>query len=162
MFESEKHAAKLDKHSFLYTSSLSNEEVVKLFLKNQINLDASAIVEDISLDETTIIARKIINALLSISLELYPTLLDKSIEDKVFCASDIPQFSNMETAMYYIPKLLFEERSVFTYSEIGNLIHNCKSEVASKKYGENHAKLTVMMGLACFTKKKDVLQSRIQ
>ena len=99
MFESEKHAAKLDKHSFLYTSSLSNEEVVKLFLKNQINLDASAIVEDISLDETTIIARKIINALLSISLELYPTLLDKSIEDKVFCASDIPQFSNMETAM---------------------------------------------------------------
>ena len=33
MFESEKHAAKLDKHSFLYTSSLSNEDKLKYFGK---------------------------------------------------------------------------------------------------------------------------------
>ncbi len=131
--------------------SMSDVQIVQAFLKNKLKPDAvenNTQLLDLGIDYASVV----LNAFLHVPLYRFPQLLvDIPCRDSLI-AADIPQFSNLETAMYYIPKLLIENESL-TYRELGMRIYPCKSIGAAAKYGENHAKLTVGLGLAKTTKK---------
>jgi len=62
--------------------------------------------------------------------------------------STVPQFSSFDEAVGPMLKCI-NERECATYTELGSVIDTgiAKTEVAKKKYGENHAKLATLMGL---------------
>ena len=132
---------------------LSDLQIVQQFLLGNLNLNENALYNGVEQHDMSAYANRILDALLNTPLEVFPQILmSLSIKVKLSTA-DILQFSNMETAMYYIPKLLVDKDNCLTYRELGMMIHPCVSNMAAAKYGENHAKLTVAIALASTTKK---------
>ena len=78
----------------------------------------------------------------------------KKIPNKEKIAPDnIPQFSDLATAMYFVPEVLKKSGVALGYAEIGEkLLSNEKNSVANKKYGENHSKLSALLDLAVVSK----------
>ena len=140
-------------YTHLLDDRTSNECIVQMFLSRMVNLDSQEFQKEINQSTLDRVVMKLFNALLHTPLEIIPDLLTDVPCKTVFTTADIPQFSNMETAMYYIPRLLDESDSSLTYRELGMKIHPCKSLGAAAKYGENHAKVTMSIALAVPTKK---------
>lgn len=71
------------------------------------------------------------------------------------CASTIPQYSNFEDGTYNLLNLLDNNLGTgYTYLELGKLLQEPGKKIgAYTKYGENHAKLSVILGLAYIEKK---------
>ena len=65
-------------------------------------------------------------------------------------SSNIPQFSNLSDAINSVPDILFRSGKTMTYNEVGYYLDDGrnKTEVAQKKYGENHSKLATLLDLA--------------
>ena len=100
----------------------------------------------------------IVKFLMSISLdELITNICKCSISD--FTAENVIQFSNFEHAYINLPCLLLNEHRALDFNEIGSKIMHSKSEIACKKYGENHAKLASEMSFVTLERKGKVLVS---
>ena len=147
------HGIPLDSlHDINSYLNLTNEQIVQAFLQGNLDIAISSTINH-SDQVRTDYAQRILNSLLCVPLHVYPQLVKNIQRREKITTADILQFSNMETAMYYIPKLLDDKGDSFTYRELGMLIHPCKSMVAAAKYGENQAKLTMAIALANATKK---------
>lgn len=75
--------------------------------------------------------------------------------DTELCSSTIPQYSNFNDGTYNVLTLLDNNSNTgYTYLELGKLLQGPgKKDGAYIKYGENHAKLSVILGLAYIEKK---------
>lgn len=62
-------------------------------------------------------------------------------------AADVPCFSSLENGASRLNELLLFSPDGLTFSEIGYQLMNSVSDVARKKYGENHSKLAATMSL---------------
>lgn len=63
--------------------------------------------------------------------------------------SNIPQYSNFATAVICVPEILVKSSEPLSYKALGSeLSPESKSDYAIEKYGENHGKLAVALGLA--------------
>lgn len=136
-------------NAFSTLAEMSDIQIVQSFLSGNLKRETTLH----NKKERELIAQKILSALLNTPLSSFRGILQSIPCSDNLTTADIPQFSNMETAMYYIPKLLVERNDSFSYRELGMLIHPCKSICAAAKYGENQAKLTISLALAQSTTK---------
>ncbi len=80
-------------------------------------------------------------------------LIDNIIVNKTnICAKDIPQYSNFENAIIGVNRILSFSEGPLSFEELGKKLVNSKSEVACKKYGENHAKVAQELSLVTIDK----------
>lgn len=105
--------------------------------------------------------------MLALSQEILNTLIKEDINDivrflqsesKSFAISkrDVPQFSSIEDSAYRVPSIV-EGCHVedLTYTQMGFMLRTTpRTDVADHKYGENHAKTAVMLGLCAIIKHK--------
>lgn len=86
----------------------------------------------------------IIKFLLSIPMDDFiKNILKMEIEE--FTAENIVQFSNFNHAYKELLSILLFENKALGYNDLGSKLMHSKSEVACKKYGENHSKLASEM-----------------
>lgn len=76
---------------------------------------------------------------------------NQSLEDVL--PSNIPQFSNLTDAYISTPNILGLSGQSMAYDELGVYLDNGKekTEVAQRKYGENHSKLAALLDLVVIT-----------
>ncbi len=72
-------------------------------------------------------------------------------------SSQIPCFSNMEKGASRLNELLLFSKNGLTFEQIGYQLIKAKSNCAKIKYGENQAKLALMMSLVSFDKKRPIV-----
>ena len=152
------------------TTNTSSEEICKFKETFFTFFDFS---EDLILSYNDILDNYIINAMsldndlkdyinnLSLDNPFYKNSYLYSVlqHDTELCASTIPQYSNFNDGTYNILSLLDNNsKTGYTYLELGKLLQEPgKKDGAYTKYGENHAKLSVILGLA-YIEKKDKLK----
>ena len=72
----------------------------------------------------------------------------KSLNDlRRLQSADVPCFSSLENGASRLNELLLFSPDGLTFSEIGYQLMNSVSDMARKKYGENHSKLAATMSL---------------
>ncbi len=92
-------------------------------------------------------------ALIAIPFQDYLDFINKDIMSPVVLSFDVPQFSNIDAAIYGITDTLSSnELKGYRFEEIGEMLQPGKTTdiVANKKYGENHVKTASDLGL-CFS-----------
>ena len=66
---------------------------------------------------------------------------------------NVPQYSDLSTALYGVTAALRRKNCALTYEELGHeLYYGEKKSAADEKYGENHAKLAVQLDLVIIQK----------
>ncbi len=75
---------------------------------------------------------------------------------KDYSARDIVQFSNLDNAIMGVSSALKLKKVSLSFLEIGRILFFNKSDVACKKYGENHSKLARELSMVTFERKRDV------
>jgi len=90
------------------------------------------------------------STLLSIPLDVVLGAIQGSHSKEDVLPSNIPQFSSFPDAYSVTPKILFLSGQSITYDELGTYLDNGKdkTEIAKRKYGENHSKLATLLDLA--------------
>lgn len=92
-----------------------------------------------------------VNKILKVPYKSFLDHIRTNDYDICLLSSDVPQFSSIESATSKICTILKSQRSDqgHTFTEIGKLLLDDKirSEYALKKYGENHVKTAVDLGL---------------
>ena len=92
-----------------------------------------------------------IDDILSIPFRDYLGYIKGSIELPYVLSSDVPQFSSISSATdLFCSRLHNGKTSGYSFEEIGILLQpdSTKDFLANKKYGENHVKTAVELGLA--------------
>ena len=80
---------------------------------------------------------------------LKPTYIHKVVD-----SADIPQFSDLSSAIYRTPEIL-KDHGNLSFEEMGRRLWPTeRGAVADQKYGENHAKTAAQLGLATIIKGK--------
>lgn len=131
-----------------HDDELPSKEAVLAFLCKKENVEVLR-ESTLSLSTQLEIAHHLIESMLAIPLASLPDLLKEAGCMECISAANVPQFSNFSSALFYLPKRLNETKCSMSNVEIGYALHqDCASELAARKYGENHAKLAVACGLA--------------
>ena len=111
--------------------------------------------------KTAEVAKIIGDALLETPLEEIISILADSINYEKANAENIFQFSNLEHALINVPEILsmfVNSNEVLNFEKIGFYLERGEkgaklhSDVAMKKYGENHAKMAALLDLAVVSK----------
>ena len=98
-------------------------------------------------------ASTLVKVLLETPLIAFKNALASAQERENVTAENIPQYSDLAAAMYYVPLVLNNAPSPMTYEELGKkLLQGEKNSVANKKYGENHSKMAALLDLAVISK----------
>ena len=137
----------------LLDDSSRHEELLEKYLSKQIDLQCLSYPNAecrCNIDEIT---KKFVKIILSTPLDIFSEIVKKISNREKVVPDNIPQFSDMATAMYYVPEVLKKAGTGLGYAEIGEkLLSNEKNNIANKKYGENHSKLAAMLDLAVVSK----------
>ena len=124
----------------------SKNLIIKAFYNDEISIKR----EDFETEDKYHLSMK---ALVSVLLSATPTqiidIISPEYQTKQVNAANIPQFSNLSTAMYEVPRLLLERGlSDVKYADMGGLLWPEKRKLgADMKYGENHSKTAALIGL---------------
>ena len=97
------------------------------------------------------------DVLLSVELIEIIEILKEADLDNIL-PSNIPQYSKMDDAIHSVVDILFRTGEAnLTYEDLGYYLDGKdKSDVAQKKYGENHAKFATLLDLTSITALKNV------
>lgn len=92
-----------------------------------------------------------VNTILKVPYNSFLDHIRTNEYDICLLSSDVPQFSSIESATSKICTILKSQRidQGFSFTEIGKLLldNKARTEYALKKYGENHVKTAVDLGL---------------
>lgn len=122
---------------------IDDYSIAELYLTKQIDLQSKELNDETAHE----VAKRILEAILAIPIPEFTQILAKYEGIEPIVPAEIPQFSNIESAAIYLPSLLNTAEHPLTYLEVGYNLHECASDGAAKKYGENHAKLCISLGL---------------
>lgn len=97
--------------------------------------------------------------LINMSKILLGTSIENFIENfpsfnSIGGSNEVIQFSNFNNALDDVCRIVKFEGSEVTYSMLGQRLVNAKTEIANKKYGENHSKLAAELSFVILKKKK--------
>lgn len=134
---------------------LVKEESIRAFYAG--NLILSSV--DYGQDENYhVLLQALVNHILSTSLSKIIEIVKSAYIPFEINKANIPQFSNIDDCYYGVPKGISEsgwEWAVF--KKIGFLLRRSpRKDGADQKYGENHSKIAMMMGLTRIERNKGV------
>ena len=92
-----------------------------------------------------------INDVISIPYDVFLQYIKKTVELPYVISSDVPQFSSIDSAIDGICTKLHDlDARGYKFEEIGRILQPGRTDdtFANKKYGENHVKTAVELGLA--------------
>ncbi len=137
----------------LISDESRHNELLSKYFSKEIDLQCLTYENSECGQKAEIIAQQFVRVLLKTSVQEIIDII-KNIKDKEsVSAENIPQFSDLATAMYLVPKVLNETNAPITYAEMGRaILSGEKNDIADKKYGENHGKLAALLDLATVSK----------
>ncbi len=136
----------------LSNPSRKDELLIKYFTK-EIDLQCLTYENSECSLNATQAAKQLIDNLLDISVDALAQLIKSAENREMVTAENIPQFSDLATAMYLVPNVLNKISQPITYAEMGQrILRGEKNDVADKKYGENHGKVAALLDLAVVSK----------
>ena len=132
------------------------KQFIKLYFEKEIDLQCLSYKNSECADKDKIIDRWI-QILLKYSLEDIIDIIVKSENLEAVSKDNIPQYSDLMDSFYKVNIILVESEELMTFEEMGYYLgtghtNMNDSQVAQKKYGENHAKLATLLDLACISK----------
>ena len=92
-----------------------------------------------------------VNDIVSTPYEVFLNYIKGTVELPFVLSSDVPQFSSLDSATTKLCSLMASlPNNGLCFEEIGKILQPGRTEVvgANRKYGENHIKTAVMLGLA--------------
>lgn len=120
----------------------NNEEYVRKFMEKA---PESLVVFEKGTGEELEIVYEVLNHTPFSRFYAYVCKLDAS---RPVDAGEIPQYSDLQDGLERVEELLEFYPEGIPFSDLGYQLNRSKNELAQKKYGENHAKLAQMAGLA--------------
>ena len=139
----------------------NKRRLIQAYLTKQVDLECLRYRNAKCDIKTTEVAKIIGDALLETPLEEIISILADSINYEKANAENIFQFSNLEHALINVPEILsmfVNSNEVLNFEKIGFYLERGEkgaklhSDVAMKKYGENHAKMAALLDLAVVSK----------
>ena len=128
-------------------------ELIEKYFSKEIDLQCLKYENSECGDNPIIFAKQLVHILLSVSVADIINVIKNISDREDVTAENIPQFSDLATAMYLVPKVLNESNLPITYAEMGRaILGGDKNDIADKKYGENHGKLAALLDLAVVSK----------
>ena len=129
------------------------EELLEKYLSKQIDLQCLSYQNAECNEDRDEIINKFLKILLQTPKQDFEKIVKRISNKEKVAPDNIPQFSDLAIAMYYVPEVLKNAESPMEYAEIGaKLLSNEKNDIANKKYGENHSKLAALLDLAVVSK----------
>ena len=130
-----------------------HKELIEKYLSKQIDLQCLTYSNAECGKVNDEIVKKFVKVMLQTPIEDFAEIVKRISNREKVAPDNIPQFSDLAIAMYYVPEVLKNATSSLEYAEIGaKLLSNEKNDVANKKYGENHSKLAALLDLAVVSK----------
>ncbi len=134
---------------------MSLEEVVGKYFQKSIDLQCLTFPEISCVKYSkTKIAEWLCEKLLSMAVsEVFNIVCQYPSKENVL-PSNIPQFSNFSDAIFSTPYILGLSGQPMSFAELGVYLDNGKekSEIAQRKYGENHSKMAALLDLVVIYK----------
>ena len=138
-----------------YNGILDIDKVISNYMTKEIDLQCLT-AKDIQCDKIGAkeVAEWFIDVLLKKDVLSIVSMLKNSVTVEPISPSNIPQFSKFEDAYLHVLDILIKSRlDDLTYEKMGfYLERKQKTELANKKYGENHSKLAALLDLVVITK----------
>ena len=99
-------------------------------------------------------SRALIDAILNTSVEEAIDLIRSSENSEAVTKDNIPQFSDLDAALYGVADILWNSGKVLSFEDMGYYLKKDDSAdlIANKKYGENHAKLAALLDIVLIDK----------
>ncbi|MDD6441949.1 MAG: hypothetical protein PUG71_07570 [bacterium] len=134
----------------------TEKKFLKLYYEKEIDLQCLTYGNS-ECNDKDVIADRLIQILLKYTLEEIVDIIISSENLENVSKDNIPQYSDLNDAFYEVNKILVDSEQELTFEELGyylGKLHENMNDglVAQKKYGENHAKLAVLLDLACISK----------
>ncbi len=124
---------------------------IEIFFKRSKELEENIKFASANASYDTTSLQEYVNAILKVPYKSFLDYIRANDYDICLLSSDVPQFSSIDSATSKICTLLKSQRSDHgcSFTEIGKLLldEKTRSEYALKKYGENHVKIAVDLGL---------------
>lgn len=134
----------------------TEKKFLKLYFEKEIDLQCLTY-ENSECDDIDAISDRLIQILLKYSLNDIIDIILASENLENVSKDNIPQYSDLNDAIYGVNKILVDAGEELTFEDLGfylGQLHENRNDglIAQKKYGENHAKLATLLDLACINK----------
>ena len=130
-----------------------HEELLRKYFSKEIDLQCLRYCNSECDQNGETLAKQFIQILLKTSVSKIVEIIRSTKSRESVTAENIPQFSDLATAMYLVPKVLCETHAPISYAKMGRaILGGEKNDIADKKYGENHGKLAALLDLAVVSK----------
>ncbi len=135
-----------------------DNELLKLYFTKEIDLLCLSYENaecGIYIDEAF---RYMLSLIKKTSIDRIIDILKDNCEREEVTKENVPQYSKLEDAFYKVPEILIHLKNrQITFKELGYYLEkdddvDLKTEMALKKYGENHTKLACLLDLAHISK----------
>lgn len=131
------------------------KKFIKLYFTKEIDFQCMTYSNAECVDKDAVVNR-FIRILLKYSVEELIEIIKQAEKAEPVTQENIPQFSDLDDAVYVVNEILYNSGEEHTFSELGSYLHR-KNEIkgndtARKKYGENHSKMATLLDLAVVRK----------
>lgn len=135
----------------------NEEKFLELYFTKEIDLQCLSYQNSECIDTNQIVDR-LIQILLKYTISDIITIIRNSAKREKVTKDNIPQFSQVDIAIYKVNELLSKNNQSLNYEKLGYLLKEKKDAETSgtsalRKFGENHAKLATLVDLAVIRKK---------
>lgn len=138
-------------------NSVSEEDVLKAYFTKELDLECLGYRNAECKCNSSDIVKKLVDSILRKSAQSIIELIKESDQREDITKDNIPQFSNIDHALYEVVDILNLSMEILSFELIGyyltrNDVEFVKNAVSNKKYGENHTKLATLIDLTVIDK----------
>lgn len=136
-----------------YLKSLDINKIFELYFTKEKNLQCILYQNSYCKDLKDTIGKWFIEELEKLSwADLFAIIKQSSSKENIE-PSNIPQYSDLNDAIFEVPKILYKYEDSMSYDQLGYFLDNGKekNQTAQRKYGENHSKLSTLLDLTTIT-----------
>lgn len=135
------------------------DRLLALYFTKQIDLMCLAYANAACCEEQNRIITALLSAIHNATTDHIIQLIKDTENREAVAKDNIPQYSDLTTAVYGVLEALSRAGHALSYQELGReLLYGDKKPGADMKYGENHAKLAAQLDLVTIRKHGTMLQ----
>ena len=139
-------------NEILTDDSAIERKFIQLYYEKEIDFQC-LVYKNSECTNIEMIVKRFIEMLLKYSVEEIVDIICDSEKLEKVTKDNIPQYSNLDDALFNVNRVLVQSEETMTYEDLGYYLEKEHSEeeantVAQKKYGENHSKMAALMDLA--------------